>query len=212
MWCNRCWVSRRACRHPTLQTDCNLLLEATSHLLWQTASKVNEKRLEYRAEVSSWLACTFPLPFQVISIRGQSQIMLLWPALTGWRTAVYYFLLTLRCRGVSSAQGNTGLSSVIVRLGMDSATLSASFFSSIIQIREENLLSLWLCRSNWFFHTIIFHLVQNVCFNQDIKDCFFISMPSEIPWEHFAYILFNSAETGTYEVPKRVLFFAFLLH
>ena len=117
MWCNRCWVWRSTCRHLTLQTDCNLLLEATSHLIWQTPSEVSEKRLGYRAEVSSQLACIFPFHFQVISKREKSQIMLLQAALTGWCTVVYVFLLTLQPRGGSSAQGSTGLSSEIVRLG-----------------------------------------------------------------------------------------------
>lgn len=46
MWCSRFWVCRSTSRHPTLQTDCNLLLKSTSHLLWQTDREVNEKRTQ----------------------------------------------------------------------------------------------------------------------------------------------------------------------
>lgn len=95
----------------------NLLLEATSHLFCQTAREVSEKRLGYRAEVSSHLAFMFPLHFQVISKREKRQIKLLWVALTGWCMVVYNFPLTLQPGGGSSAQGSSGFSSEILKLG-----------------------------------------------------------------------------------------------
>lgn len=115
VWCSIFWVCRNTCRHPDLQGNCNVLLESTARLFYQTACEVIEKRLGYRVEESSYLARMFSLHFQVITKREKSQINFLWAVLTDWCTVVYNFLLTLQPRGGSSAQESIGLPSEMMR-------------------------------------------------------------------------------------------------
>lgn len=199
MWCSRCWVCRSTFRHPTLQTDCSLLHEATSHL-WKT--EVNEKRtqsfgilgteLKWALEQSACSLCAFKWHLK----QKKSQIMLEDNA--------------LKC---------------INRLIHNGQRFPADFAAQRrIQCPWDRRSFLWNCKTvlpsltpfflrnsdkdGKFVFTLApcsnhsFPFMQNVCFSQDIKECLFMSISSEVSWKPFLYILFIIAGAQTYQVSK----------